>query len=91
MKRTGDCRQPIHFRGRVEHHDRATGQLLHHSSTHLEPGGVLRVPCKTRRAARCPACADTYQLVRAGMVGGKGVPASVSTHPCLFVTLTRMR
>lgn len=31
---------------------------------------------------------DTYQLVRAGLAGGKGVPATVAKHPCLFVTLT---
>ncbi|WP_113705647.1 replication initiator [Nonomuraea lactucae] len=93
IKRTGGCRQPIHLRGKVEHYDRATGQLLHRYSTRKEPDGVLRVSCKTRRASRCPACAetyraDTYQLVRAGLVGGKGVPETVSTHPCLFVTLT---
>ncbi|MFB9622042.1 replication initiator [Nonomuraea helvata] len=93
IKRTGGCRQPIHLRGKVEHYDRATGQLLHRYSTIHEPDGVLRVPCKTRRASRCPACAevyraDTYQLIRAGLVGGKGVPETVSAHPCLFVTLT---
>ncbi|MGW6496831.1 replication initiator [Nonomuraea angiospora] len=93
IKRTGGCRQPIHLRGKVEHYDQATGDLLHRYTTRTEPNGVLRVPCKTRRASRCPACAevyraDTYQLVRAGLVGGKGVPETVSSHPCLFVTLT---
>jgi hypothetical protein len=93
IRRTGGCQQPIHLRGKVEHWDPATGTLLHRYSTHLEPDGVLRVACKTRRATRCPSCAetyraDTYQLVRAGLVGGKGVPNSVTAHPCLFVTLT---
>ncbi|WP_433417736.1 replication initiator [Microtetraspora malaysiensis] len=93
IRRTGGCRQPVHLRGKVEHIDCATGQLLHRYSTHLEPNGVLRVACKTRRASRCPSCAetyraDTYQLVRAGLVGGKGVPETVTAHPCLFVTLT---
>jgi hypothetical protein len=37
----------------------------------------------------CPACAetyrrDTYQLIRAGLTGGKGVPETVATHPCVF-------
>jgi hypothetical protein len=32
--------------------------------------------------------ADTYQLVRAGLVGGKGVPDTVMQHPAAFVTLT---
>ncbi|MEW9554078.1 replication initiator [Nonomuraea sp. NPDC050783] len=93
IKRAGGCRQPIHLRGKVEHYDQATGRLLHRYSTLREPNGVLRVACKTRRASRCPACAevyraDTYQLIRAGLVGGKGVPETVSAHPCLFVTLT---
>ena len=93
IRHTGGCRQPIHLRGTVEHYDRATGRLLHRYSTNQEPDGVLRVPCKTRRASRCPACAetyraDTYHLIRAGLIGGKSVPNSVSTHPCLFVTLT---
>ncbi|MBC6462421.1 replication initiator [Actinomadura sp. HBU206391] len=90
---TGGCAQPIHLRGRVDYRDPLTGELLHRYSTLHEPGGVLRVACKTRRASRCPACAevyraDTYQLVRAGLVGGKGVPDSVTQHPAAFVTLT---
>ncbi|MEV4838610.1 replication initiator [Nonomuraea sp. NPDC049486] len=93
IKRAGGCRQPIHLRGKVDHYDQATGQLLHHYTTNTEPDGILRVPCKTRRATRCPACAetyraDTYHLIRAGLIGGKSVPETVSTHPCLFVTLT---
>ncbi|MFB9963851.1 replication initiator [Sinosporangium siamense] len=93
IRRTGGCRQPIHLRGRVRHLDQATGQTLHTYTTANEPDGLLRVPCKTRRASRCPACAeiyraDTYHLVRAGLVGGKGVPWSVSAHPATFVTLT---
>jgi hypothetical protein len=93
IKATGGCRQPIHLRGHVLHVDQATGTLLHRYSTTTEPDGVLRVPCKTRRASRCPSCAetyraDTYHLIRAGLAGGKGVPDTVSTHPCLFVTLT---
>ncbi|MEU4832689.1 replication initiator [Streptosporangium sp. NPDC023615] len=93
VRATNGCRQPIHLRGRVDHIDRATGELLHRYSTRTEPDGVLRVPCKTRRASRCPACAetyraDTYQLIRAGLAGGKGVPETVTAHPCLFLTLT---
>ncbi|QXJ26705.1 replication initiation protein [Actinomadura graeca] len=90
---TGGCAQPVHIRGRVEYRDPLTDALLHSYSTAGEPGGALRVACKSRRASRCPSCAetyraDTYQLVRAGLVGGKGVPASVSAHPAAFVTLT---
>ncbi|MGW0594494.1 replication initiator [Streptosporangium sp. NPDC002607] len=93
IRRTGGCRQPIHLRGHVHHLDPTTGNRLHSYSTATEPDGILRVPCKTRRASRCSSCAetyraDTYQLIRAGLVGGKGVPDSVTAHPCLFVTLT---
>ncbi|WP_349666516.1 replication initiator [Actinomadura xylanilytica] len=90
---TGGCAQPIHLRGTVEYRDPMTGALLHRYSTSREPNGNLRVACKTRRASRCPACAeiyraDTYQLVRAGLVGGKGVAKTVAEHPAAFVTLT---
>ncbi|MEV5571116.1 replication initiator [Spirillospora sp. NPDC052269] len=93
LRRLNGCAQPIHLRGHVEHRDPLTGEQLHRYTTATEPGGVLRVACKTRRASRCPACAetyraDTYQLIRAGLVGGKGVPNSVTSHPAAFVTLT---
>lgn len=89
----GLCANPVRLHGQVLRVDRATGELLHSYTTAGEPGGVLRVPCKTRRATRCQYCAeiyraDTYQLIRAGLTGGKGVPATVAAHPCLFVTLT---
>jgi hypothetical protein len=32
--------------------------------------------------------ADTYQLIKAGLVGGKGVPTTVAGHPAVFATLT---
>jgi hypothetical protein len=81
------------LRGHVDHIDGATGELLHRYTTVHEPGGVLPVACKTRRASRCPPCAevysaDTYQLIRAGLTGGKGIPDTVATHPCVFTTLT---
>ena len=66
----------------------STGELLHRYTTVHEPGGLLPVACKTRRASRCPPCAeiyraDTYQLIRAGLTGGKGVPArSPTTRAC---------
>jgi hypothetical protein len=48
------------LRGRVDRIDGATGELLHRYSTVHEPGGVLPVACKTRRASRCPPCAEVY-------------------------------
>ncbi|MFB9833813.1 replication initiator [Actinoallomurus acaciae] len=93
IRRTGGCAQPVHLRGKVEYRDPLNGTLLHRYTTTNEPGGVLRLACKTRRASRCPSCAetyraDTYQLIRAGLVGGKGVPAEVAEHPAIFLTLT---
>jgi hypothetical protein len=92
-RRPGGCLQPVLLRGRVDHIDGATGELIHRYTTVHEPGGVLAIACKTRRASRCPPCAevyrdDTYQLIRAGLSGGKGIPATISTHPCVFTTLT---
>jgi len=89
----GGCLQPILLRGRVDHIDGVTGELLHRYTTVHEPGGVLPIACKTRRASQCPPCAevyraDTYQLIRAGLSGGKGIPATVADHPCVFTTLT---
>ena len=89
----GGCLQPVLLRGRVDHIDGTTGELLHRYTTVHEPGGLLPIACKTRRASRCPPCAetyraDTYQLIRAGLSGGKGIPPDVATHPCVFTTLT---
>jgi hypothetical protein len=54
---------------------------------------VLLKACGTRRESRCPSCAatyraDAYQLLAAGLKGGKGVPETISEHPRLFVTFT---
>ena len=61
--------------------------------TASEPGGVLLTACGNRRETVCPACSAVYkrdarQLVRAGLVGGKGVPGPIAAHPCVFATLT---
>jgi Phage integrase family len=89
----GGCLQPVLLRGRVDHLDGATGELLHRYTTVHEPGGVLPVACKTRRASQCPPCADvyradTYQVIRTGLSGGKGIPETVASHPSVFTTLT---
>jgi hypothetical protein len=50
--------------------------------------------CKNRPASVCPSCsdlyaADTWQLIHAGIAGGHhDIPATVSAHPSVFVTLT---
>jgi len=86
-RHAGGGMQPVLIRGRVDHIDGTTGELLHRYTTAHEPGGVLPIACKTRRATRCPPCAetyraDTYQLIRAGLTGGKGIPTSAAaTRP----------
>jgi hypothetical protein len=89
----GGCVHPVLLRGRTDQIDGSTGELIHRYTTAHEPGGVLPVACKTRRATRCLPCAetykaDTYQLIRAGLAGGKGIPATVADHPAVFLTLT---
>ena len=93
IRHTGGCLQPVLLRGRADYIDGGTGELIHRYTTVHEPGGVLPIACKTRRVSRCPPCAevyraDTYQLIHAGLTGGKGIPATVADHPCVFVTLT---
>ena len=93
LRSTGYCRRPIRLRGRVDAVDLATGEVRTVYSTDREPDETLLKCCGNRREAVCPSCAQTYrgdafQLVAAGMRGGKGVPESVVEHPMLFVTLT---
>ncbi|MGI5486727.1 replication initiator [Microtetraspora malaysiensis] len=90
---TGGCAHPIHLAGESLIVDAGTGEILHAYATTDEPSGHLLVACGNRRASVCPACsevyqADTFQLIRAGLSGGKGVPETVSAHPRAFVTLT---
>ncbi|MHB8189744.1 MAG: replication initiator [Ferrimicrobium sp.] len=49
--------------------------------------------CGTRRATLCAPCSRVYQgdarsLIRAGLLGGKGIPEQVQDHPAVFATLT---
>ncbi|MET9080958.1 replication initiator [Streptomyces sp. NPDC004237] len=93
MTATGGCAHPVHLSGSTTTLDGTTGEILHHYDTRHEPGERLLVRCRNRRATVCPACSrlhagDTFHLVRAGLLGGKNVPATVRHRPRLFVTLT---
>ncbi|MGC0385116.1 replication initiator [Streptomyces sp. SAI-129] len=90
--RIGGCTNPIHLVGAATVYDTATGAALLSYGSDVY-GGRLLTACGNRRATVCPACsavyrADTYQLVRVGLVGGKNVPETVSGHPRVFATLT---
>ncbi|MFG2800296.1 replication initiator [Streptomyces pseudovenezuelae] len=89
----GGCANPVHLSGSTTTLDPDTGEIFRHYDTRDEPGERLLVRCRNRRATVCPACSrlhagDTFHLVRAGLLGGKGVPATVRERPRLFVTLT---
>jgi hypothetical protein len=90
---TGYCAHPVRLRGRVDHANPATGEVRTVYSTEREPDATLLKACGNRRASVCPSCsatyqADSFQLLAAGLRGGKGVPESVAGHPRLFVTFT---
>ncbi|MDP8928459.1 MAG: replication initiation protein [Actinomycetota bacterium] len=90
---TGYCSRPVRLAGEVYEHDPVTGQARAMYSTSDEPDGTLLVACGNRRHTRCPSCSwtyrgDAFQLVAAGLNGGKGIPETVVEHPMLFVTLT---
>ena len=87
------CTRPVRLRGEFRHIDAATGELRLTVPTIGMPDGVIYKPCGNRRTSVCPACAETYrrdayQLIRAGLAGGKGITPEVAAHPAVFVTLT---
>ena len=89
----GGCVRPIRLRGVIRDVDAATGEIVAALDTRDAPDKVIYLPCGDRRASVCPPCAetyraDTYQLIRAGLAGGKGMPESVAIHPCVFATFT---
>jgi hypothetical protein len=78
----GNCSNPIRITGEMV--NVATGEVGVNS---------LHISCKDRRAVICPSCSYTYKadawiLVSTGLLGGKGTPEEVRSHPRLFVTLT---
>ncbi|MEW2300868.1 replication initiator [Streptomyces sp. NPDC006655] len=89
----GGCARPVRLTGQRTRIHSTTGQVLDHLDSRHLPAGELLVRCGNRRATRCPACStvyryDTYQLIAAGLRGGKTVPTSVAAHPRVFATLT---
>ncbi len=93
MANVGNCAQPIRLRGRSEAVDTTTGEIVSTYSSEQEPLGITHVRCGNRRASECPSCsrlyaADIFQLIRAGVAGGKTVPESVAENPLVFATVT---
>jgi hypothetical protein len=87
------CTRPVRLRGEIKHIDPATGELLRTIPTIGMPDGAIYKPCGNRRTSVCPGCAETYRrdayhIIRAGLIGGKGISPAVAAHPAVFVTLT---
>ena len=93
MRDIHGCAEPVYLVGASTTRDKITGQVVHEYSSSTLPYGRLAVPCGNRREGVCPSCAyihkgDTFQIIVAGLAGGKGVPDSVAGHPRVFLTLT---
>ena len=87
------CSRPVQLRGDIKHVDPATGELLRTVPTIGMPDGVIYKSCGNRRVTVCSGCAETYRrdayhIIRAGLIGGKGITPAVAAHPAVFVTFT---
>ncbi|MFG1832981.1 replication initiator [Micromonospora chersina] len=93
VRSAAGCTRPIRLAGQLLTVDPATGRVLDQRHTDGMPDAAIYTACGNRRATVCPSCAQTYQrdafqLLRAGLVGGKGVPDTVAEHPAVFATFT---
>jgi hypothetical protein len=91
LRSSGYCARPVRLQGHIEVCEGGGRRRVW--STDREPDGILRKACGNRREAVCPSCAeryrgDAYQLLAAGLRGGKGVPDTIVEHPAVFFTLT---
>jgi hypothetical protein len=87
------CTHPVRLHGDLRVINPATGEILRSFSTHGMPDNLIYKACGNRRTQACPSCAETYRrdayhVIRSGLVGGKGVPETVATHPAVFATFT---
>jgi hypothetical protein len=92
-KRVRGCARPVRLVGSTTRINAATGEVVSVYGSAQEIDGYTWVRCGDRRAARCESCSreykgDAWHLLSAGLIGGKGTPESVTTHPTTFVTLT---
>ncbi|MEV5692463.1 replication initiator [Micromonospora globbae] len=93
VRAAAGCTRPIRLAGQLLTVDSATGRVLGQKHTDAMPDSAIYTACGNRRSRVCPSCAQTYQrdafqLLRAGLVGGKGVPETVAQHPAVFPTFT---
>ncbi|WP_435151044.1 replication initiator [Micromonospora aurantiaca (nom. illeg.)] len=93
VRAAAGCTRPIRLAGSLHTVEPATGRVLDSRHTDAMPDAAIYKACGNRRSRVCPTCAQTYQrdafqLLRAGLVGGKGIPDSVAGHPAVFATFT---
>ncbi|MEY9911936.1 hypothetical protein ABIA35_008193 [Catenulispora sp. MAP12-49] len=93
VRAVGACENPVRLSGETVTSEVGSGLVVDLFSSVDAPGGAIVVRCMNRRRSRCRSCsalyqADAFHLVRAGFVGGKGVPEHVREHPMVFATLT---
>ncbi|SCE67281.1 hypothetical protein GA0070607_0220 [Micromonospora coriariae] len=93
VRAAAGCTRPIRLAGQLLTVEQGTGRVLDARHTDAMPNAAIYTACGNRRATVCPACAhtyqrDAYQLLRAGLIGGKGVPETVARHPAVFATFT---
>ncbi|KAB1911223.1 replication initiator [Micromonospora sp. AMSO31t] len=93
IRSAAGCTRPIRLAGQLLTVDPATGRVLDSRHTDGMPDSAIYTACGNRRATVCPSCAQTYQrdafqLLRAGLVGGKGIAETVAEHPAVFATFT---
>ena len=77
------CTHPIRLGGQIHRVDPGTGEVTSTLPTSALPDGIIYKACGNRRTSACPSCAETYrrdafQLIRAGLIGGKGIPEHVA-------------
>ena len=93
QSRAGGCARPVRLRGHTAFVNTTTGEVGQVYASADELDGYTYARCGNRRASVCPSCSreykgDAWHLLLCGLAGGKGIPATVSDHPCTFATLT---
>ena len=88
------CSRPVRLVGSSSRVHPVTGEVFASYTSAGEPDGVTYVRCGNRRRSVCASCSHEYQgdawhVLMAGAVGGmKDVPAAITEHPLIFLTLT---
>ncbi|MDE9367319.1 hypothetical protein PZ938_16990 [Luteipulveratus sp. YIM 133132] len=89
----GYCSRPVRLVGSSTTVDATSGEVVSTFNSEDAPLGALYRRCGNRRAHVCPSCSrlyarDTFEMIRAGVQGGKQVPQDVADNPLLFLTVT---